>query len=102
MIPPYERTDDLRDDALLRSAARLAANDLPYRTTYRCVRLCCAMTVRLLDPIDRCPRCSAVMAVIERPKFDVDEFVVSATEDILTGFTALLDARAPDPDDRGN
>ena len=99
MIPPYERTDDLRDNGVLRSAARLAANDLPYRTTYRCVRLCCAMTVRLLDPIDRCPRCSAVMAVIERPQFDVDEFVVSATEDIVTGFTALLEAGAPDPDD---
>jgi hypothetical protein len=99
MIPPYKRTDDRRDDAVLRTAARLAANDLPYRTTYRCVRLCCAMTVRLLDPIDRCPRCSAAMAVIERPQFDLDEFVGSATEDIVAGFTALLEAGAPDRDD---
>jgi|tagenome__1003787_1003787.scaffolds.fasta_scaffold20609960_2 hypothetical protein len=99
MIPPYERTDDLHDDAVLRTAARLAANDLPYRTTYRCVRLCCAMTLRLLDPIDRCPRCSAVMAVIARPQFDLGDFVVSATEDIVAGFEALLDAGAPDRDD---
>src|SRR4051812_1529809 len=100
MIPPYERTDDLRHDAFLRSAAGLAASDLPYRTTYRCVRLCCEMTVRLLDPIDRCPRCSALMAVIERPQFDLDEFVVSATEDIVSGFTALLEGGAPDRQDR--
>ncbi len=91
MIPPYERTNDLRGGDRFRSAAGgLVASDLPYRTTYRCVRMCCAMTVRLLNPIERCPRCSAVMSVVEQPQRDLDELVAAAVDDVVAGFSALL------------
>jgi hypothetical protein len=96
MMPPYERTDDLRHRARSRSAPGLIPSDLPYRTTYRCVRMGCAMTVRLLNPIERCPRCNALMAVIERPQLDLEEFVVEAAAEIVAGFTALLQASAHD------
>ena len=99
MIPPYERRDDLRGNARSGSAAGLVRSDLPYRTTYRCMRMCCAMTVRLLDPIERCPRCSAAMAVIEPPQLDLDQFVVAATETVVAGFSALLQAAAHDRND---
>jgi len=100
MMPPYDKTQDLSGGASPRSADGLVASDLPYRTTYRCMRMCCAMTVRLLNPIERCPRCSALMAVIDLPQLDLDAFVVSATGDVVTGFTALLRASARDRNDR--
>ena len=75
------------------SMPRLLPNDWRYRTTYRCVRLECALTARLLDPIERCPRCGAAMAVIERPQLDLDEFVASATAEVVAGFSALLGFR---------
>jgi hypothetical protein len=74
-MPPYEQ-----------------ANDLPYRTTYRCVRLGCRLTTRLLAPIDHCPRCDAQMSVVARPERDLDEFIAAATEDVVAGFDELLRA----------
>src|SRR5580765_4393692 len=100
MMPPYERTNDLRGADRSRSSAGLLPSDLPYRTTYRCVRMRCAMTVRLLNPIERCPRCSALMSVVEHPQLDLDEFVAAATDEIVAGFTALLQPGAHDRNDR--
>ena len=100
MMTPHERTDEPCEGACSRSAAGLVPSDMPYRTTYRCVRMGCAMTVRLLNPIERCPRCSALMAVIERPQLDLEEFVVAATAEVVAGFTALLQAAVDDRNDR--
>jgi len=96
MMPPYNESDESREGA--RSESTGLTNQ-PYRTTYRCIRMGCAMTVRLLSPIDRCPRCNALTAVIERPELDLEEFVATATADVVAGFTALLEAAA---DDRNN
>jgi hypothetical protein len=85
MIPPYERRDDLRGNARSGSAAGLVPSDLPYRTTYRCTRMCCAMTVRLLDPIERCPRCSAAMTVIEPPQLDLGRTAFAAIVECAVG-----------------
>ena len=68
----------------------LLPDDSRYRTTYRCVRLECRLTARLLNPIERCPRCGAAMAVIERPQLDLDAFVAAATEEVVAAFSALL------------
>jgi hypothetical protein len=100
MMPPYEGTDEPREGAPSRNATGLVPSDQPYRTTYRCLRMGCAMTVRLLNTVDRCPRCSALMAVIERPELDLEQFVATATADVVAGFTALLDAAADDRYDR--
>jgi hypothetical protein len=59
-------------------------------TTLRCIRLSCAMTVRLLDPIDRCPRCRARMFVLEQPAVDPNELVADALQDVLAGFDHVL------------
>jgi hypothetical protein len=61
-----------------------------YRTTLRCIRLGCRMTLRLLDPIDRCPRCQALMATVEPPQRDLDAFVAAAADEVVAGFQALL------------
>jgi hypothetical protein len=79
-MPPYERSKPL------------VLNDMPYRTTYRCVRLGCRLTARLLEPIDRCPRCDAQMAVIAAPERNLDEFFTAATENVVAGFAELLRA----------
>jgi hypothetical protein len=71
-----------------------------YRTTIRCIRLGCRMTLRLLDPIDRCPRCHALMATVERPERDLDAFVAAATDEVVAGFQALL-AEGSDRADEG-
>jgi hypothetical protein len=63
-------------------------------TTYRCIRLSCAMTVRLFGPIERCPRCRAVMYTLEPPAQDPDALVANALEDVLAGFELML----ADPD----
>lgn len=67
-------------------------SDMPYRTTYRCVRLGCGLTTRLLNPIDQCPRCGAQMAVIDPAQRDLEGFVAVATEDVVAGFEDLLRA----------
>ena len=85
MIPPYKP-----DRPHEHSAGGLVPSDMPYRTTYRCVRMGCAITFRLLNPIDRCPRCNAAMAMIKPAQLDLDEFVAAATADIVAGFDALL------------
>jgi hypothetical protein len=64
-----------------------------YLTTYRCIRMRCAMTVRLLNPIDRCPRCRAVMTVVEQPRRDVDELIATSMKYVLAGFDTLLGER---------
>jgi hypothetical protein len=78
-MPPYETPN-------------LFANDAPYRTTYRCVRLGCGLTTRLLNPVHQCPRCGAQMAVVELAQRNVEEFVAAATEDVVAGFDELLRA----------
>jgi len=78
-MPPYETPN-------------LFANDRPYRTTYRCVRLGCGLTARLLNPIDHCPRCGAQMAVAEAAQRTVEDFVAAATADVVAGFDDLLRA----------
>jgi hypothetical protein len=40
------------------------------------------------------------MAVIERPELDLEQFVATATADVVAGFTALLEAAADDRSDR--
>jgi hypothetical protein len=70
----------------------LFANDRPYRATYRCVRLGCGLTTRLLHPVHHCPRCGAQMAVTEQPERDVEDFVAAATADVVAGFDELLRA----------
>ena len=70
----------------------LFTSDLPYRTTYRCVRLGCRLKTRLLDPIEQCPRCGAQMAVVEPAQYDVEHFLAAATEDVVAGFDGLLRA----------
>jgi hypothetical protein len=79
--------------------ATLLPDDTHYRTTYRCVRLECALTARLLEPTDHCPRCGAAMAVTERPRLDLDDFVAAATADALAGLSALLETAACDGSD---
>jgi hypothetical protein len=69
-------------------------SDQPSRSTYRCIRMGCKMTVRLLGPIERCPRCGALMAELEGPQLDIDAFVAAATSDAVAGFEALLRAAA--------
>lgn len=64
-----------------------------YLTTYRCIRMSCAMTVRLLNPIERCPRCRAVMVTAEQPKRSLDELLETSMKYVLAGFDALLSAR---------
>ena len=68
----------------------LLPNDWRYRTTYRCVRPECALTARLLDTIERCPRCGAAMAVAERPQLALDEFVAAAAAEVVAAFSTLL------------
>jgi hypothetical protein len=58
----------------------------------------CALTVRLHNPIERCSRCGAMMAVVERPEVDVEEFVAAATTDIVAGLEALLRDEAGEPE----
>ena len=89
MMPPYERHAAPRRQASSHRAG-LVESDMPFRTTYRCVRMGCAMTVRLLDPIDRCPRCSASVAAVEGPQVDLDVFVAEATVEVVAGVEALL------------
>jgi hypothetical protein len=67
----------------------------PYLTTQRCIRLECAMTVRPITPIDRCPRCQASMYTLEEPARDLEELITVATRDILAGIDALLRNRVP-------
>jgi hypothetical protein len=78
-MPPYETPNPF-------------ASDLPYRTTYRCVRQGCSLTVRLLNPIDHCPRCGAQMAVVGPAQRDLDGFLAAATADVVAGFDQLLRA----------
>jgi hypothetical protein len=78
-MPPYETPN-------------LFTSDLPYRTTYRCVRLGCRLTARLLDPIDQCPRCGAQMAVVEPAQRDLENFLAAATDNVIAGFDELLRA----------
>jgi len=78
-MPPYETPN-------------LFTNDQPYRATYRCIRLGCGLTARLLNPIEHCPRCGAQMAVVERAERNVEDFVVAATADVVSGFDELLRA----------
>ena len=96
-VPTHDGVDDLDVPHTIGWNAMptlsLLPNDWRYRTTYRCVRLECALTVRLLDPIERCPRCGAAMAVLERPQLDLDEFVASATAEVVAAFSALLGFR---------
>ena len=80
-MPPHEH-----------SKKPLVLNDMPYRTTYRCVRLGCRLTARLLEPIERCSRCDAQMAVIAAPERNLDEFFTAATENVVAGFAELLRA----------
>ena len=70
----------------------LFANDQPYRATYRCVRLGCGLSARLLNPLEHCPRCGAQMAVVDPAERSVEDFVVAATEDAFAGFDELLRA----------
>ena len=79
-----------RMDGLARTTPGLLPDDSRYRTTYRRVRLECRLTTRLLNPIERYPRCGAAMAVVERPPLDLDAFVAAATEEVVTAFTGLL------------
>jgi hypothetical protein len=101
-MPPYDGTDAPREPAHDRSAAGAPLSDLPFRTTFRCVRSGCAMIVRLVNPIERCPRCSAAMATIDGPQLDLDEFLVAATAEIVAGFETLLSASVDERDDRGS
>jgi hypothetical protein len=87
MIPPYKKQPDRPHG---HSAGGLVPSDMPYRTTYRCLRMGCAITFRLLNPIDRCPRCGATMAMIKPAQLDLDEFVASSMADVVAGFDALL------------
>jgi hypothetical protein len=64
--------------------------DTSYLTTYRCIRLGCRMTMRLFNPIERCPRCRAVVETIEQPRRDPEELVAAALADVLAGFETLL------------
>jgi hypothetical protein len=64
--------------------------DSAYLTTYRCIRLECRMTMRLFNPIERCPRCGAIVETIEQPRRDPNEFVAAALADVLAGFDGLL------------
>jgi hypothetical protein len=61
-------------------------DDHAHLTTYRCIRLGCRLIVRLFDPIERCPRCRAVVEPIERPRADLE----AAIADVLAGFERLL------------
>jgi hypothetical protein len=70
------------------------AKDTSFLTTYRCIRMRCALTVRLFDPIERCPRCRAMMTVIEHPALDRDWLVSEALADVLAGFDRLLQGHA--------
>jgi hypothetical protein len=65
-----------------------------YLTTQRCLRMCCALTVRLITPIDRCPRCRAAMVTVEQPQRGFEALVAVATDEILAGFDSLLRVRA--------
>lgn len=76
----------------LSETPNLFANDQPYRATYRCVRLGCGLTARLLNPLEHCPRCGAQMAVVEPAEHKVDDFVAAATENAVAGFDELLRA----------
>ena len=80
-MPPHEHSEE-----------PTVLNDMPYRTTYRCVRLGCQLTTRLLGPIDRCPRCDAQMAVIAGPERNLEEFFTAATDNVVAGFADLLRA----------
>jgi hypothetical protein len=64
-----------------------------YLTTFRCIRTSCGMTVRLVNPIDRCPRCRAAMRVIEEPKLDIEELIAESMADVVAGLDALLAER---------
>jgi hypothetical protein len=64
--------------------------DASHLTTYRCIRLGCRMTMRLFAPIERCPRCRAVVETIEHPACDRDELLAAALADVLAGFDGLL------------
>ena len=77
MLPPYEKP---------------ILTDMRLRTTYRCIRIGCRMTVRLLEPIERCSRCDAPMTVVARPQIELDDFVAEATAEVVAGFEALLRA----------
>jgi hypothetical protein len=68
---------------------------LPYLTTQRCIRLECRLKVRLVTPIERCPRCHASMQTLEEPARDLEELITVATREILAGFEALLRNRKP-------
>jgi hypothetical protein len=68
----------------------LLENTDAYRTTFRCIRMTCKLTLRLLGPIERCPRCRAQMTVVALPRLDLDAFLAAATDEVVAGFGALL------------
>jgi hypothetical protein len=70
------------------------AKDTSHVTTYRCIRLSCRMTMRLFNPIDRCPRCRAVVETIEPARRSPDDVVTEALADVLAGFDELLRAHS--------
>lgn len=73
---------------------------LPYLTTQRCRRQACGLTVRLIAPIEHCPRCDAAMETVETPRRDFEALIATATSDVILGFETLLSTYEPQVDFR--